>query len=257
MRVLHEDRALLEKFRRGDAEALTYVYRTHVQRLSDYLRAGFSTDTGGRVGGLSRQSELEDAIQEIFIRAFRDAARASYDGLRPFEGWLVGIAHNYAVSELRRRRLPVEPLSHQLERKVADTSPTESIIEDRELEALLKAFVATLSEREQAVYHARFDRELSQEQAAKALNLTRIQVRRVDVRLRSRLLANLKERGYLPGIQPDALSRATAAQPARPARSGPSGPPVWTRPTRTVPATSATCSRRRCLPLGPSSPARR
>lgn len=205
MRVLHEDRGLLEQFRRGDAEALTYVYRTHVQRLADYLRAGFSTAAGDRVGGLSRQSELEDAIQEIFLRAFRDAARASYDGIRPFEGWLVGIAHNYLISDLRRRRLHVEPLTDQLERSPAEPSATESILEGRELEALLKAFVATLSEREQAVFRERFDRQLSQEQAAQALGLTRIQVRRLEVRLRARLLSHLQERGYLPGYRADRL----------------------------------------------------
>lgn len=205
MRVLHEDRGLLEQFRRGDAEALTYVYRTHVQRLADYLRGGFSTDMGGQVGGLSRQSELEDAIQEIFIRAFKDTARASYDGLRPFEGWLLGIAHNYVISELRRRRPVVEPLTHQVDRNPVEVSATDSLLEDTELEALLRAFVTKLSEREQGVYHARFDRQLSQEQAALALGLTRIQVRRLEVRLRARLLSYLQERGYLPGYQADRL----------------------------------------------------
>lgn len=198
MRHLHEDRSLLQAFRRGDAEALAHVYRAHVQRLAQYLRAGFATDAAGsRFTGLARACELEDAVQEVFVRAFRDEARRSYDGVRPFEGWLLGIAHNYVISELRPRRLPIVPLTAELGQQHPAGVSTDAEVEDRELDALVKAFVTTLDPRETGVYRARFEKQLSQEQAAQALGLTRIQVRRAEVRLKSRLLSYLQQQGYL------------------------------------------------------------
>jgi RNA polymerase sigma-70 factor (ECF subfamily) len=45
----------------------------------------------------------EDAVQEIFWRVWRRLG--SFDRSRAFAPWLFGIAHNYGIDELRRRKV--------------------------------------------------------------------------------------------------------------------------------------------------------
>lgn len=206
MRLLHEDRELLGAFRRGEAGALSYVYRAHVQRLAEYLRRGFAVEADGRhFAGLSTASEIEDAVQDIFVRVFREDARQRYDGIRPFEGWLLGIARNYVISDLRRRRPASEPLPADGVSAQSPDAGLESIVEAREVEAIIHAFLATLDAREVGIYEARFSRQLSQEEAAAALGLTRIQVRRSEARIKARLLEYLQQRGYLAAYSAERL----------------------------------------------------
>lgn len=52
---------------------------------------------------LGERFEAEDAVQEAFLRAYRNLHR--YDLKRPFRTWLLSIASNYCIDRLRRRRL--------------------------------------------------------------------------------------------------------------------------------------------------------
>ena len=86
------DPILVEETLRGDESAFaellgryrTSVWRTVRRRLGDH-------------------SESEDAMQEIFLRAYTSLHR--FDAGRPFEHWLMRIATNYCIDVLRRRRL--------------------------------------------------------------------------------------------------------------------------------------------------------
>jgi RNA polymerase sigma-70 factor (ECF subfamily) len=86
------DPVLIDEILRGDefafAELLgryrTSVWRTVRRRLGNY-------------------SESEDAMQEIFLRAYTSLHR--FDANRPFEHWIMRIATNYCIDVLRQRRL--------------------------------------------------------------------------------------------------------------------------------------------------------
>lgn len=54
------------------------------------------------VGILRSSHDADDAVQEVFIRAYRYLR--SYDPERSFEGWLMGIAMNQARAMRSRRR---------------------------------------------------------------------------------------------------------------------------------------------------------
>ena len=44
--------------------------------------------------GYKKAWQLESAVQDVFLKAFRDTARLAYDGQRPFKGYLFTIARN-------------------------------------------------------------------------------------------------------------------------------------------------------------------
>src|ERR671919_469239 len=90
------DPALLEAFRRGEREALARVYRDHVDDVEAFLRARLA-----RAGRLTAWS-LADLVQDVFLRAFANKARASYDGQREYQPYLRALARNLLIDRLRR-----------------------------------------------------------------------------------------------------------------------------------------------------------
>jgi cellulose synthase (UDP-forming) len=69
-------------------------------------------------------------------------------------------------------------------------------VEGEELQRLVAEAVATLPASDREVYEQRFVKGLTQLEAARALGITRIQVRRRENRLKRSLLASLKAAGY-------------------------------------------------------------
>lgn len=194
------DTQLLQRFRAGDPWALGEVYRRHVGPLTRMLRA--AAFRGQTFVSLRSAMELENAIVEVFSRAFEPRARAVYDGARPYETFLMGIARNYLLERSRERELP-----HGLspEEAVAQALPDESpapdeLVESREVEALVGAFRTTLGGDDAQLFQLRFVDGLAQEAAAQRLDLTRIQLRRREHKLRVRLLAHLQTHGYLASL---------------------------------------------------------
>lgn len=52
---------------------------------------------------LDSSAAADDAVNEVYLRARR--AIASYDPSRPFRPWLLGIASNHCIDQLRRRKV--------------------------------------------------------------------------------------------------------------------------------------------------------
>ena len=181
--------------------ALEEIYTHYAPALARTLRGGFAFDWDGKQGlfrGYGLPFELADALQEVFARAFSEASRLGYDGLNPFAAYLAGIAHNIAVDHLRKRRTAAAALGTLSESFGPESSPAPDIAaEEAEAGRLLTSFVTTLDERERPLYQARFIDRLTQDAAASALGLSRIQVRRAELKLRRALLEHLKRNGYL------------------------------------------------------------
>lgn len=67
----------------------------------------------------------EELVQEVYVRAFRPSAIASYDPSRnAMKSWLFAICHNAFFTENSRRKLSTEPLSdgELVEERGADSS---------------------------------------------------------------------------------------------------------------------------------------
>lgn len=198
------DRDLLRRFREGEAEALAEVFRQHSGLLTRRLRAAAWHGRGFE--RLRSELELENAVLEVFARAFEPRARTVYDGVRPFEHFLVGIARNFLMEESRIREQAAginEELEQTVERALSQDLPAdvEQQLVDRELEGFLAEFTAGLPPEEARLFELRFTQELAQEDAATRLGLSRIQLRRRELALKKRLLEFLKTRGYLSDLE--------------------------------------------------------
>jgi RNA polymerase sigma factor (sigma-70 family) len=91
---IRSDEQLVSLFRSGSEEAFRAIHDRYRQRMFAYTRqmlAGSSSDA-------------EDAVQEIFVRAYA-GLRAS-DRKLALRAWLYRIAHNRCIDELRRPQLP-------------------------------------------------------------------------------------------------------------------------------------------------------
>lgn len=88
-----DDHRDLEAARQGDLDAMERLVKRYYKRVRAVL--AFS--------GLRGAEDIEDGLQETFIRAFENLA--SMKGPR-FRSWLYGIARNVALETLREKRLP-------------------------------------------------------------------------------------------------------------------------------------------------------
>lgn len=200
-----EDRELLAAFRDGQRDALERIYRQHVLDIARYLRRGFMytvNDQSVRFPGVHAPFDLESLVQEVFARAFAPRARLGYDGLRPYGAFLVGIARNVVLDQLRRQARHGEVLEapeaiDQTAAEAPESSPAQSEDERRGRELVLAFLDDACDDRDRALYALRYERELSQVDAAREAGLTRIQVRRWERKFRERLLRFLKRADYV------------------------------------------------------------
>lgn len=204
---LELDRELLVPFKRGDRDALSRVYRMYVGDVVRALRHGTIVRIDGRltrVGAGLSEGDLEVLVQNTFIRAFSPSARAAYDGLRPYEPYLITIARNLLIDDARKRNRSqkVEAIEKDVE-GVADMDPQtdpEVRLAARQLADALSEVKRGLSALEQDLFRLRYDEGLSQKEAARKLGVSLITVRRKDVQLRERLLEGLRKAGHLSDI---------------------------------------------------------
>jgi RNA polymerase sigma-70 factor, ECF subfamily len=107
------DQQLIERVARQDRQAFEQLY-------DRYAPAVF----GLALRTLGDRQIAEEAVQEIFWRVWQRAG--SFDRSRSFAPWLFGIAHNYCIDELRRRRARPQPVyeddDHPVLSSIADST---------------------------------------------------------------------------------------------------------------------------------------
>src|SRR5216110_2859333 len=120
------DAALIAAWRGGDEPAAAEVVRRHARALARFL-----------AGAGALEADVDDLVQETFIRAFRALAR--FRGRCRFRTWLLTIGGNVLKDAHRRaRRATVIPLPEEL--RATDGDPHERAVageaEGRLLEGL-------------------------------------------------------------------------------------------------------------------------
>lgn len=208
MTVFAGDRALLDAFRRGDREALATVYFHYVADIAAMVRNGFSIPaSGARVRGAGDEQTERDLVQEVFSRAFAPRARDAYDGLRPYGPYLRRIARNLMIDRARAgdRSVPLDDSDAEL---VIAPEPAETDAAWAAQRRETVAYIASLSPELQSLVKLRFEDELSQEQAAAALGISRRRVRTLEARIERGLRKVLRRAGLWEKHRPEpALSR--------------------------------------------------
>src|SRR5947209_7628751 len=136
----------------GHTRAFAVVYERHHQALYRYCRSILRNDP-----------DAQDALQSTFAAAFAALGRGLPDA--PIRPWLFRIAHNEAVSTLRRRRLTAD-LSEASE---WCTTSVEDQVEERAELGLLLRDLRELGERQRSALVMRELSGLSHEEIAIAL----------------------------------------------------------------------------------------
>lgn len=124
-----------------------------------------------------KQGEVDDLVQECFIKAF--SALGSYSSDYAFSTWLYKIATNHTIDHLRKKKLatmsidrPIQTRDGEIEYELPDVSyrPDRHIVED-ERRQLIQAAISTLPEKYHRVIVMRHQQEKSYEEIARELDL--------------------------------------------------------------------------------------
>lgn len=137
--------------------------------------------------------DRDDAAQSIFLAAFEERARLSYDGLKPYAAFLRGIAHNIV-----RRMLDSKT---RFDRKPSDDhrppEDLEAAVLHAQAQAVMSQFRASVTDpREQLVLQRYFCDGEAEERLAPELGITRYRLRRIVSKLHERMTSHMTSHGY-------------------------------------------------------------
>lgn len=153
-----EEAFLIERANEGDQAAfgiLVERYQNAVYNLAYRM--------------LGSPEEAEDAAQEIFVRIYRQLAR--YDPERKFSTWVLTIATNYCIDQLRRRRMQLVPLENIIPWARAREAGPEGEALSRESRDEVQRLLRELPEKYRAVLVLRYWQDLSCAEIADILKL--------------------------------------------------------------------------------------
>ncbi len=138
---------------------------------------------------LGTPTAAEDAAQEAFIRAYKALDR--YDPDRSFATWLLSIASNYSIDQLRKRKVTILSMDSEKHAWLVPPDPgpnPEKVALEREKQALVQSILAQLSETDRAAVVLQYWHDYSYEEIAETLDLSTSAVKSRLFRAR-RLLA--------------------------------------------------------------------
>ena len=193
MTVFESNRPLLDAFRAGDRQALEVVYMFYVDAVFNLVRFGFLLADGKRVVGTTRPDMQRELVHDVFVRAFAERARISYDGLRPYRPFLLRLARNVIIDAWRRRGLTLaDPADVE---ELATETPTDDDLDWQRLTHATRTWSATLDDECKRFVALRFEEGLGQRDVAKSMGATRRRVRTLETVVRRGLLAHLTRLG--------------------------------------------------------------
>ena len=151
------DAALIAAWQGGDEQAAAELVRRHARALARFL-----------AGAGAPEADLDDVVQETFIRAFR--ALGTFRGQCRFRTWLLTIGGNVVKDAQRRaKRTRVVPLADDL--RSSDGDPHERAVA-AEAEGRLGEALQELPRLQREVFLLRAQQGLEYEEIAAALGTT-------------------------------------------------------------------------------------
>jgi RNA polymerase sigma-70 factor (ECF subfamily) len=139
-----DDRALLDRVRRGDTEGAAELFERYAPallRFTDRL--------------LSNRGIAEEVTQEVFVKVIARAHQ--YDGRAEVSSWLFAIAANACRDRRRReRRAPVVPIDGLPEPAARGEGVERSLIDRERRDAVRQALADLSEEQREALVLARY-----------------------------------------------------------------------------------------------------
>jgi len=151
--------AAAQRAERWARRALVQTYQTRVHALAWRLWAG----TG-------RREEVEDLVQEAFLRVFRALPRFSPTGPARLSTWILSVAARAVVDQLRRRR-PLEAALSVVEDELPGGERPDRRSEQRSVGRAIARAVGSLSPEVRAAFVLRAYHDLEYAEIAAALDV--------------------------------------------------------------------------------------
>lgn len=177
-----DDRALIRQIAGGDAKALERLFTRNQTRVFRYL-----------VRIVRNEAIAEELLNEVFLGAWTGAAR--YEGRSEPSTWLLSIAHNKAVSALRKKR-EVSGYDEETAGQIEDENDTPEVTAQKtDKGAQIKAAMQGLSAEHREILDLVYYQEQSVSEAAEILAIPEATVKTRMFYARKKLGEILKERG--------------------------------------------------------------
>lgn len=175
------DRGLLEGIARGERAAFQRLYTRHSVRIFRFL-----------MRLMQNKATAEELLNEVFLEIWQNASR--YEGRSSPTTWMMAIAHNKAVSSLRRRREVTGMDDEVPETADLDDDP-EAAAQKQDKGRIMRACIAALSPEHREILDLVYYQELSVGEAAETLGIPENTVKTRMFYARKKLSELLKERG--------------------------------------------------------------
>lgn len=150
------DEITLARARRGDRGGCARFVTFHQRRVFSTIGRILGPDAGA--------AQIEDLAQEAFLKALRALPRFDPSGPAKVSSWLLTIATRVALSHLRRRRVPTDPIEGAPE-------PFEHPFDRVDARRRIEAAASTLTPEQRAVFVLRDLHGLTETEVAQALDL--------------------------------------------------------------------------------------
>jgi RNA polymerase sigma-70 factor (ECF subfamily) len=154
---------------------------------------------------LGTPTAAEDAAQEAFIRAYQALDR--YDPTRSFATWLLSIASNYSIDQLRKKKVTILSIDNEKHAWLAPPDPgpnPEKAALDKEKQALVQLILGELSEIDRAAVVLQFWHDYSYEEIAETLEISSSAVKSRLFRARKLMAEKWQEMQMEQPIKPPA-----------------------------------------------------
>jgi RNA polymerase sigma-70 factor (ECF subfamily) len=191
------ERSILEGFRRGEAEAFAEVIRAYSPMARSVVNRYWS-------GAFHR----EEAMQEIWVHAFKKRESLDPARLDEFGAWFTALARNRCIDLLRREGREIGPDIENPSKALesVQTAPAqEQAVENTELNDAVEAFLEKLEPQWRMFYELNFVLGLGYNEISERLSISRTRckyMKRVLVgraRRNPRLLAALDRHDHAGG----------------------------------------------------------
>ncbi len=152
------EKLLLAAMSEGDEKAFSRLFHTYRDKLYSFIFI------------LSASSQLaEDTVQEIFLKIWQK--RGDAKGIREFDSYIFRMAHNHAVTTLKRKAKETFILQ-EMDQLATDSIELATAIENKEAHSAVRRAIDNLPDKQKQVFLLSRDYGLKQAEISRILNIT-------------------------------------------------------------------------------------
>ena len=177
-----EERALLQAIAAGDAKALERLFARAQTRVFRFL-----------MRLVKNQAIAEELLNEVFLSVWQNAQR--YEGRSGPMTWMLSIAHNKAISALRKRTEVLGIADEAAQNLVAEDDAPDVAVQKQDKSAKIKACIAELSPDHRTILDLVYYQEQSVAEVAEILGIPENTVKTRMFYARKKLSELLEARG--------------------------------------------------------------